>query len=114
MYAMGNRSLQRNNLQSPGLHSPEIPAGALGPRRRSGRERFATCLEPSALIAFELLWGWRRGRNTYRLNDALGSLGLGVMSQVFDAFGTLFDVFYRSNVRNVELLMTEIRRHRPG
>jgi sterol desaturase/sphingolipid hydroxylase (fatty acid hydroxylase superfamily) len=43
-------------------------------------------------IALEFAIGRARGRNTYRLNDALGSLGLGVMSQVFDAFGTLFKV----------------------
>ena len=43
-------------------------------------------------IAVEFAIGWARGRNTYRLNDALGSLGLGVMSQVADAFGTLFKV----------------------
>ena len=43
-------------------------------------------------IAIEFAIGWARCRNTYRLNDALGSLGLGVMSQVFDAFGTLFKV----------------------
>ncbi|MBN8493486.1 MAG: sterol desaturase family protein [Burkholderiales bacterium] len=43
-------------------------------------------------IAAEFAIGWARGRNTYRLNDALGSLGLGVMSQVADAFGTLLKV----------------------
>jgi sterol desaturase/sphingolipid hydroxylase (fatty acid hydroxylase superfamily) len=43
-------------------------------------------------IAAEFVIGWARGRNTYRLNDALGSLGLGVMSQVADAFGTLLKV----------------------
>ena len=43
-------------------------------------------------IAVEFAIGRARGRNTYRLNDALGSLGLGVMSQVFDAFGTLLKV----------------------
>ncbi len=43
-------------------------------------------------IAAEFAIGLARGRNTYRLNDTLGSLGLGVMSQVFDAFGTLFKV----------------------
>ena len=43
-------------------------------------------------IALEFAVGRARGRNTYRLNDTLGSLGLGVMSQVFDAFGTLFKV----------------------
>jgi alkylglycerol monooxygenase len=34
------------------------------------------------LIAAELAWGWRRGRNTYRLNDAVGSIALGMLSQV--------------------------------
>jgi sterol desaturase/sphingolipid hydroxylase (fatty acid hydroxylase superfamily) len=43
-------------------------------------------------MALEFAIGLARGRNTYRLNDTLGSLGLGVMSQVFDAFGTLFKV----------------------
>ena len=43
-------------------------------------------------IALEFAIGRARGRNTYRLNDTLGSLGLGMMSQVFDAFGTLFKV----------------------
>jgi sterol desaturase/sphingolipid hydroxylase (fatty acid hydroxylase superfamily) len=43
-------------------------------------------------IALEYAIGRARGRDTYRLNDTLGSLGLGVMSQVFDAFGTLFKV----------------------
>jgi sterol desaturase/sphingolipid hydroxylase (fatty acid hydroxylase superfamily) len=43
-------------------------------------------------IALEFAVGLARGRNTYRLNDTLGSLGLGVMSQVADAFGTLFKV----------------------
>jgi len=31
-----------------------------------------------ALIAFEFAVGLARGRNTYRLNDALNSIGLGV------------------------------------
>ena len=43
-------------------------------------------------MALEFAIGKARGRNTYRLNDTLASLGLGVMSQVFDAFGTLFKV----------------------
>lgn len=38
------------------------------------------------LIAIELLVGLRRQRNTYRLNDALNSLSLGVMSQIIGAF----------------------------
>ena len=38
------------------------------------------------LIALELIVGLRRSRNTYRLNDALGSIGLGIMSQLSDVF----------------------------
>jgi sterol desaturase/sphingolipid hydroxylase (fatty acid hydroxylase superfamily) len=34
------------------------------------------------LIGIEVLVGWRRGRNTYRLNDALNSIGLGILSQM--------------------------------
>src|SRR5262249_12989679 len=30
--------------------------------------------------------GMRRGRNTYRLNDALNSIGLGIMSQLTEVF----------------------------
>ena len=40
-----------------------------------------------ALIALEFVVGWRRGRNTYRLADALNSIGLGVMSQVTGVIG---------------------------
>lgn len=32
-------------------------------------------------IAIELLWGWWKGRNTYRLNDSFSSLMLGILSQ---------------------------------
>jgi len=42
------------------------------------------------LIAVEFLVGVKRGRNTYRLNDALNSIGLGVMSQVVGVFTVLF------------------------
>jgi sterol desaturase/sphingolipid hydroxylase (fatty acid hydroxylase superfamily) len=38
------------------------------------------------LIVLELLVGWRRGRNTYRLADAINSIGLGMMSQVVGLF----------------------------
>jgi alkylglycerol monooxygenase len=34
-----------------------------------------------AAMLFELAYGWRRGRNTYRVNDAVGSLFLGSLSQ---------------------------------
>ncbi|MFK8042418.1 sterol desaturase family protein [Congregibacter sp.] len=32
-------------------------------------------------MVFELVWGFRVGRNTYRVNDAVGSLFLGTLSQ---------------------------------
>lgn len=45
-----------------------------------------------ALIALEFAVGLARGRNTYRLGDALASIGLGVMSQVTGVFGRLLRV----------------------
>jgi len=39
-----------------------------------------------AMIGLELLWGWRRGRNTYRVNDAITSIGLGAASQAAGVF----------------------------
>jgi sterol desaturase/sphingolipid hydroxylase (fatty acid hydroxylase superfamily) len=44
------------------------------------------------LIALEFGVGRVRGRNTYRLNDALNSIGLGVMSQVTGVFGKLLRI----------------------
>lgn len=44
------------------------------------------------LIGIEFLVGWRRGKNTYRLNDALNSIGLGVLSQITGIFSKLFAV----------------------
>jgi sterol desaturase/sphingolipid hydroxylase (fatty acid hydroxylase superfamily) len=44
------------------------------------------------LIAAEYAVGLARGRNTYRLNDALSSIGLGVMSQVTGVFGKVLRV----------------------
>jgi alkylglycerol monooxygenase len=38
------------------------------------------------LIALEWAIGWRRGRNTYRLHDALASIGLGILSQITGVF----------------------------
>jgi alkylglycerol monooxygenase len=34
------------------------------------------------LIAIEFAWGWARKRNTYRLNDAINSISLGMLSQI--------------------------------
>jgi sterol desaturase/sphingolipid hydroxylase (fatty acid hydroxylase superfamily) len=49
---------------------------------------------PIFLLAIGAEWwlGRRRGRDTYRLADALASLNLGVMSQVTGVFGTLLSV----------------------
>ena len=39
-----------------------------------------------ALITVEMIVAWRRQRHTYRLNDAINSLSLGVMSQISAVF----------------------------
>ena len=44
------------------------------------------------LIALEFAIGRARGRDTYRLNDTLSSIGLGVMSQVTGVFGKLLRI----------------------
>ncbi len=44
------------------------------------------------LIALEFFVGLARGRNTYRLNDTLASIGLGVMSQVTGVFGRVLRI----------------------
>lgn len=38
------------------------------------------------LIAIEFAWGLAKGRNTYRLDDAISSIGLGMLSQVTQVF----------------------------
>lgn len=44
------------------------------------------------LIALEYAWGVARGRNTYRLNDAISSIGLGMLSQISAVFTRLLRV----------------------
>ena len=44
------------------------------------------------MIAIELAVGLARRRNTYRLNDAFNSIGLGIMSQVTGIYGKLLRV----------------------
>jgi alkylglycerol monooxygenase len=44
------------------------------------------------LIAIEIAWGWARGRNTYRLNDAINSISLGMLSQLSAVLTRLFRV----------------------
>lgn len=44
------------------------------------------------LIAIEFAWGYAKGRNTYRLNDAVSSISLGMLSQVSAVFTSLFRI----------------------
>jgi alkylglycerol monooxygenase len=41
------------------------------------------------LIALEFAWGVRKGRNTYRLADAINSISLGMLSQISAVFTRL-------------------------
>ena len=44
------------------------------------------------LIAIEFAWGHKKARNTYRLNDAINSISLGMLSQISAVFTRLFRV----------------------
>lgn len=44
------------------------------------------------LIAVEFAWGVARGRNTYRLNDAISSIGLGMLSQLAAVLAPLLKI----------------------
>jgi sterol desaturase/sphingolipid hydroxylase (fatty acid hydroxylase superfamily) len=44
------------------------------------------------LIGIEFFIGIKRGRNTYRLSDALNSIGLGILSQLIGVFTTLMTI----------------------
>ncbi|MEJ5991530.1 lysoplasmalogenase family protein [Ramlibacter sp. PS3R-8] len=44
------------------------------------------------LIAVEMAWGAWRGRNTYRLNDAINSISLGMLSQITAVLTRLFRI----------------------
>jgi alkylglycerol monooxygenase len=56
------------------------------------------------LIAIEVAWGWARGRNTYRLNDAINSISLGMLSQLSAVFTRLLRVgIYTAVVGTVAL-----------
>jgi sterol desaturase/sphingolipid hydroxylase (fatty acid hydroxylase superfamily) len=57
-----------------------------------------------ALIALEFLVGRARGHSNYRLNDALNSLSLGVMSQVVGLFTKLLAVGIYAAVHSVAAL----------
>ncbi|MDP1887342.1 lysoplasmalogenase family protein [Polaromonas sp.] len=44
------------------------------------------------LIAIEFAWGYAKGRNTYRLNDVINSISLGMLSQISAVFTRLFRI----------------------
>jgi alkylglycerol monooxygenase len=44
------------------------------------------------LIGIEFAWGWARKRNTYRLNDAINSISLGMLSEISKVFTRLLRV----------------------
>ena len=44
------------------------------------------------LIALELAWGWKKKRITYRLNDAVNSISLGMLSETTKVFTRLLRV----------------------
>jgi alkylglycerol monooxygenase len=44
------------------------------------------------MIGAEIAWGRARGRNTYRLADAVNSIGLGMLSQISAVFTRLFRI----------------------
>ncbi len=44
------------------------------------------------LIAIEFAWGWKKKRNTYRLNDAVNSISLGMLSEISKVFTRLLRV----------------------
>ena len=69
----------------------------------------------TAVLALGIIAAARRlGADKALLRRMAGNSALDIAVGLIPVIGTLIDVFYRSNVRNVELLMTEIRRHRPG
>jgi alkylglycerol monooxygenase len=60
------------------------------------------------LIAIEFAWGWARKRNTYRLNDAINSISLGMLSQISAVFTRLFRVgIYTAIYGSVALVHNE-------
>jgi len=60
------------------------------------------------MIAFELAYGLRKGRNTYRLADAINSISLGMLSQISAVFTRLLRVgIYTAVYASVSLVPLE-------
>ena len=63
------------------------------------------------LIAAEFAWGWRKGRNTYRLDDAINSISLGMLSQISAIFTRVLRVgIYTAVYTTVALVPLETAR----
>ncbi|HSV55252.1 MAG TPA: lysoplasmalogenase family protein [Burkholderiaceae bacterium] len=63
------------------------------------------------LIAAEFAWGWAKKRNTYRLNDAVNSISLGMLSEITKVFSRLFRVgIYTAVYASVSLVPLEAAR----
>ncbi len=60
------------------------------------------------LIALEFAWGLRKGRNTYRLDDAINSISLGMLSQISAIFTRVLRVgIYTAVYSSVALVPLE-------
>ncbi len=60
------------------------------------------------LIGIEFAWGWARRRNTYRLNDAVNSISLGMLSEITKVFTRLLRVgIYTAVYASVSLVPIE-------
>ncbi|MEO5670374.1 MAG: lysoplasmalogenase family protein [Ramlibacter sp.] len=63
------------------------------------------------LIAIEFAWGWKRKRNTYRLNDSINSISLGMLSETTKVFTRLLRVgIYGAVYTTVSLVPLEAAR----
>lgn len=63
------------------------------------------------LIALEFAWGWKNKRNTYRLNDAINSISLGMLSETTKVFTRLLRVgIYGAVYTTVSLVPIEAAR----
>jgi sterol desaturase/sphingolipid hydroxylase (fatty acid hydroxylase superfamily) len=74
------------------MREPPLAAGRAGcPQSAMTPAQIIVLATPVflGLIALEFAVGLARGRNTYRLNDAMTSIGLGMLSQVVGLFTTL-------------------------
>jgi alkylglycerol monooxygenase len=61
------------------------------------------------LIALEFAWGIYKGRNTYRLGDAISSIGLGMLSQFTAVFTRLLRVgIYTAIYANLSLVPLDV------